>query len=135
MVSELLRSRAGGGAIQFDPEAARALVVHDWPFNVRELGQRLTRALIFSEGGLITKRGLGLDGAPAEVRVEAAPPTREPVPDGSDARLEQALRRALQENQGNISEVARSMGKARMQIQRWLKRFAIDPASFRKAPP
>jgi len=53
----------------------------------------------------------------------------------SDARLEQALLRALEANQGNISEVARSMGKARMQIQRWLKRFAIDASSFRNSRP
>jgi len=28
--------------------------------------------------------------------------------------------------------VARAMGKARMQVQRWLKRFHIDPDAFRE---
>jgi hypothetical protein len=32
---------------------------------------------------------------------------------------------------GNVSAVARAMGKARMQVQRWLKRFNINPQSFR----
>jgi hypothetical protein len=27
--------------------------------------------------------------------------------------------------------VAREMGVARMQVQRWCKRFRLDPASFR----
>jgi transcriptional regulator of acetoin/glycerol metabolism len=135
LASEMLRERAGSGGIKLDPEAARALVAHDWPFNIRELGQRVTRALVFSDGGLITKRGLGLDGAQPDAGERAPRATSEPAVAASDLELERALLRALEANQGNISGVARSMGKARMQIQRWLKRFAIDPAGFRNGAP
>jgi DNA-binding NtrC family response regulator len=131
LASEMLRDRAGSGGIKLDPEAARALLAHAWPFNIRELGQRLTRALVFSDGGLITKRGLGLDDAQSEAGERAPRALSEPASVASDLELERALLRALEANRGNISEVARSMGKARMQIQRWLKRFAIDPAGFR----
>jgi len=135
ILSEMLRGRAGGGAVRLDPEAAVALLAHDWPFNVRELGQRWMRALVFSEGGLITRRGLGLDGADAAEWTNGAHEAGEPALPASDARLQQALVRALEASQGNISEVARSMGKARMQIQRWLKRFAIDPTLYRGGRP
>ena len=37
----------------------------------------------------------------------------------------------LKEHRGNISSIARAMGKARMQVQRWLKRFGLDPQSYR----
>ncbi len=40
------------------------------------------------------------------------------------ARRDQ-LAALLAEHQGNISAVARAMGKARMQIQRWLKRYGL----------
>jgi hypothetical protein len=32
---------------------------------------------------------------------------------------------------GNVSAVARATGKARNQVQRWLKRYALDPNDFR----
>ena len=38
----------------------------------------------------------------------------------------------LREHRGNVSAIARSTGKARMQIQRWLKRYRLDPARFRE---
>jgi hypothetical protein len=37
----------------------------------------------------------------------------------------------LAEHEGNVSDVARSMGKARMQVQRWMKRLGIDPEAYR----
>ena len=38
---------------------------------------------------------------------------------------------ALDAHQGNVSAVARQMGKARMQIQRWIKRFGLSPQNHR----
>jgi transcriptional regulator with GAF, ATPase, and Fis domain len=33
---------------------------------------------------------------------------------------------------GNVAEVARKLGKARMQLHRWMKRLSIDPESYRR---
>ena len=38
---------------------------------------------------------------------------------------------ALREHQGNVSAVARSLDKDRKQIQRWIKRFGLDPSTYR----
>ena len=38
----------------------------------------------------------------------------------------------LERHDGNLADVAREMGKARMQVHRWLKRFGIDPNTFRR---
>ena len=59
-----------------------------------------------------------------------APPARAPsVPAGvrtpEDERLRSELLRALEEHKGNVTEIARAMGKARMQIQRWIKRYGL----------
>jgi transposase-like protein len=39
----------------------------------------------------------------------------------------------LEEHGGNVSAVARAMGKARMQVQRWMKRFGLEPSAFHSA--
>jgi transcriptional regulator with GAF, ATPase, and Fis domain len=48
-----------------------------------------------------------------------------------EERLRAELSAELARTHGNVSEVARTMGKTRMQIHRWMKRFAITPESFR----
>lgn len=40
------------------------------------------------------------------------------------------LLQSLREHRGNATAVAREMGKARVQVQRWMRRFAIDPEFF-----
>ena len=42
------------------------------------------------------------------------------------------LLRALTENGGNLSVVVRAFSTSRSQVHRWLKRFGLDPASFRR---
>jgi len=48
-----------------------------------------------------------------------------------DAQRKVQLEALLRQHGGNISSVARAMGKARMQIQRWLARYNIDPRDFK----
>jgi transcriptional regulator of acetoin/glycerol metabolism len=68
------------------------------------------------------------------VIADAASPSSVNVPASGDER-DEALRRELllrlAETRGNMSEVARAMGKARQQVQRWVRRFGIDPDAFR----
>lgn len=127
MLAEALRARSSAPAIT--PAAGVRLVAHAWPHNVRELVQRLGRALALADSAPLTESHFGL-ACPTE-RTSTLPveTTRELSP--AEARLKQELLRALERCDGNVSEVARVMGKARMQIQRWMKRFAIDPASYR----
>jgi len=67
-------------------------------------------------------------GASPSVPRSDAPP--KPLGE-EDARLRDELVSALARTKGNVSEVARSMGKTRMQIHRWMKRFGVAPESFR----
>ena len=47
-----------------------------------------------------------------------------------DVRTRDTLVASLTEHRGNVSEVARSMGRTRMQIHRWMRRFSIDPETY-----
>jgi transcriptional regulator with GAF, ATPase, and Fis domain len=48
-----------------------------------------------------------------------------------DRRIRDEVIASLRAHAGNISAVARAMGKDRKQIQRWVKRFDLDPQSYR----
>jgi hypothetical protein len=37
----------------------------------------------------------------------------------------------LRAHRGNVSKVAREMSPGRMRVRRWIKRFELDPDSFR----
>jgi transcriptional regulator with GAF, ATPase, and Fis domain len=65
---------------------------------------------------------------PAEVDSPRPPPR---VLSASDELLRSRLLALLSAERGNVAQVARAMGKARMQVQRWMTRFGVDPAAYR----
>src|SRR5262249_29099920 len=71
--------------------------------------------------------------APADA-TEASPPRARPAPPPAtvDEELRDGLVQRLAASGGNVAEVARSYGKARAQVHRWLRRFGIDPSAFRR---
>lgn len=134
LIGVLLARHANGVAPIIRPEAARALFAHPFPLNVRELEQALAAALVLSAGEPIALHHLpqaiqGATGASGSLRPAASAP---PEPrSADDERSYRALVQALRETRGNVSETARRLGKARQQIQRWLRRFELEPESFR----
>jgi DNA-binding NtrC family response regulator len=143
LVADLLTRLAPERArdIRFAPEAGRALVFYDWPLNIRELEKCLGAAIAIAGDGHIkaehlpehVQRGsLGVAhpiNVSGRAREQATPGTRLYTPAEESHRDE--LAGHLRAQGGNISAVARSLGKARVQIQRWVKRYGLDPESFR----
>ena len=139
--------------LRFAPDLATALVSHSWPLNVRELEHLLSVAIVTSTENLLRIEHVGealrpaRASAPATASMPAAVPQSSPTPRSApipssastpsrpltdeDERLRTELSAALTRTHGNVSEVARTMGKTRMQIHRWMKRFGITPESFR----
>jgi transcriptional regulator of acetoin/glycerol metabolism len=128
LVAALLHRHAGATAdrIHFSLAAARALVHHDFRLNVRELEKALAVAVTLSDQGRIDIAHLP-PGMPA--KSETAPPPQTLSAQADERR--QQLIELLRTHKGNIAEVARAVGKARMQIHRWMKRYGIDPTDFR----
>ncbi|MDP1826913.1 MAG: sigma 54-interacting transcriptional regulator [Archangium sp.] len=113
-------------SVQLGISAARALFAYDWPLNVRELEKALETALVLSDSGVIELAHL-----PPELREPAPVRRREQPAEEQDEARKAELEALLRQHAGNVSAVARSMGKARMQIQRWLARYELDPRTFR----
>ena len=114
-------------------DAAYALLRYEWPLNIRELEQCMRSALALCLNDTVTFANM-----PESIRTALANrPLRQPVGDEDPAQAldelrEAHLRKLLERTAGNLSEVARLMGKGRTQIQRWLKRYGIDSESYRK---
>jgi transcriptional regulator with GAF, ATPase, and Fis domain len=139
----LARTGTAPDDVSFDVEAARVLFRYRWPRNIRELEKALAGAVVLANGAPISAKHL-LDAGVDPTRVwddgetvdrdldEDVGPIDERNLTDDDRRLRDELTRLLGEHKGNISQIARVKGKARMQIQRWCKRFRLDPESFRK---
>jgi DNA-binding NtrC family response regulator len=112
-------------------EAMRLLLRHEWPLNVRELEHCLRAALALSPSRIDVAH---LPESVRNPQREPAGPSRAPVrsrlltPE-QEARRDE-LRALLIEHRGNISQVARVMGKDRVQVRRWIKLFALSPEAL-----
>ncbi|MGF1466547.1 MAG: sigma 54-interacting transcriptional regulator [Sandaracinaceae bacterium] len=116
------------------------LAHYHWPYNVRELESAVKLSIALADPG----QELDLPLLPETVRASVqdhgkrgAPRsdmTAEPTnsPSGRAASpSETALRELLSRHRGNIAAVGRALGKERMQIHRWLKRYGIDVGEYR----
>lgn len=110
-----------------------AALHYDWPYNVRELEACAKRCI-----ALVTGASVDAEHLPEALREEMAQyGTRalgSPEDDGSDSRTaptEEELRAVLARHQGNVAAVGRELGKARMQVHRWLKRYEISLDDYR----
>jgi len=97
-------------------EAAHRLLSHDWPLNVRELAHALERSWARAKDGVIDESEL---------------PKPKPRAPAESASIKDQLVAQLRATRGNVAETARRMNRARPLVHRWIKRFAIDPTSFR----
>jgi transcriptional regulator of acetoin/glycerol metabolism len=127
LLAALLAKVSPGAPLKLTPELARTLLAYDWPLNVRELEQCLSVAAVLARDGTIE-----LSHLPEATRQAIAQPRAAEAPPQSDDAIREHLVAALEKHKGNISEVARAMGRTRMQIHRWMKRWEIDPQAFRK---
>jgi DNA-binding NtrC family response regulator len=116
--------------------AAEALLLFDWPYNVRQLENVLRGAALGGIGEIRAEalpdeilqslRGRATRAAEAaEVPLEVVAP-RDAVPDA--AQLETVVRRF----KGNLADVASYFRKDRKQIYRWAERLGVDLTRLRE---
>ena len=113
------------GSRRLAPETRAALKRHTWPGNIRELTNALRLALIISEGKSITLDCLpdnikNSKVTPVKYNAVLAPPA-EPLGEDSDS----SLKRALDDCNGNITELARRLGVNRSTVHRRINREGI----------
>jgi transcriptional regulator of acetoin/glycerol metabolism len=120
-------AHVGERTLSLTPSAGRALLNYDWPLNIRELVHALDAATALACGAPLDVQHL-----PPSVTRRAAPRVASTRPSGACDQTRERLLVALSLHRGNVSAVARDLGKARMQVQRWMKQWGVDAASFRR---
>jgi len=130
-----LRQYAPDTEYALSADAVEALCLYGWPMNVRELASVLRRITIEQpQGGRIESTALpqhvliGLQGRDATVSISIAPPL--PRPEGTPSKRE--LQHLLTHFDGHVTDIARHLGRHRVQVHRWLKRYELRAADFRR---
>ncbi|HWE24561.1 MAG TPA: sigma 54-interacting transcriptional regulator [Myxococcales bacterium] len=131
--------RSSRAAPRISREALQILLAYPWPGNIRELRSVIERAVVLCDTDCLMPVHL----PEQRMRAHFAPRDSTPPPSGSNgtyasrslsqhelARRDQLVR-LLREHRGNVTAVGRALQKARFQVQRWLKRYDIDAATFR----
>jgi DNA-binding NtrC family response regulator len=128
ILADILASVAGERAarLTLTPEAARALLAYAWPLNIRELQQAMASAVALAIEDVIDAKHL-----PPELFAPQSSAVAEAPASSQDDALRDQLVALLHAHKGNVTAVARAMGKAPAQIHRWMRRFAIEPDVYR----
>ena len=128
LIATLLRKLSPEASdVKLSPEATQSLLEYDWPLNVRELEQALAGALALSGAGTIAREHL----PPALGKPLSEAPQRELS--AEETRHRDELIALLREHRGNLSAVARAVGKGRTQIVRWVSRYGLNAEAYRSS--
>lgn len=108
----------------FDALAIKKMLHHKWAGNVRELENRIKRAVIMSQKSLISSEDLGF--------TDKAPINQESLIEVVDSIQKKYINMALNRTKGNISQAARELGISRVTLYDLLSRFNIEVNDYRK---
>ena len=111
-------SRQHLGQVPLSPEAEQMLAAYDWPGNLRQLVGTLKALRALAAEG----ESVGVDMLPAPIRMAPAKSATGPAEPLSrlEAIEKQAMRRALDEHEGNVSRAAKALGVNRSTLYRRL---------------
>ena len=114
--SEKYRRQVSG----LSPEAVRLLKGHSWSGNIRELQNCIEKAVILSEGSVLTEADIELQ--------QSNNPSPKPAMSGNETleeTEEKAIRAAMARFGGNLSMVAKSLEISRPTLYAKLKKYNI----------
>jgi transcriptional regulator with AAA-type ATPase domain len=123
----------GPGRIRLELEVARALLLHEWPLNVRQLRTMLLAAVdlasVDETGPVLVQRSHLSESEPPRGQSTPVTEPRKAPPaqplSGPDQALRDQLASLLAEHRGNVAAVARAFGKPRTHVQRLMARLGL----------
>ncbi|WKE65657.1 sigma-54 dependent transcriptional regulator [Gallaecimonas kandeliae] len=103
----------------FSQQALMAISQHSWPGNVREMINRIRRALVMSENKLISAEDLGLESQEQQKAVISLEQARHQAE-------REAVILSMAHSQHNVSEAARLLGVSRVTLYRLLDKHGLN---------
>jgi two-component system NtrC family response regulator len=117
---ERICNEVGKPGITFGADAVRAIRQHSWPGNIRELQNRVRRAVIMCEGKRIAPRDLELDSSTATpFRITTLKEARESVE-------RELVQQALKRHAGKITAAASELGISRPTFYELMEKLGIQ---------
>ena len=114
------------------PEAAQALSAARWSGNIRELQNVIEKAVILSEGTILTAKDLQIDARSGSGMTGNGSGMTENVTPGltgglprSGAEEERLIREAVERCNGNISAAAKMLGISRPTMYAKMKKYGL----------
>lgn len=104
----------------FRRDALQTINDYGWPGNVREMINRIRRAMVMCENRLITSADLGLDRRASQRRLVTLDEAR------TKAEKE-TIQFSLRSNRNNVSQAARQLGVSRVTLYRLMEKYEITP--------
>lgn len=104
---------------RFSPEAAQAIENYSWPGNVREMENKLKRAVIMSDNAIITLEDLEISEQPEN----SMPLNLKAVREAAEIA---AIKRALHYSDYNVAETSRLLGIARPTLYSLLEKHNLQ---------
>jgi len=102
----------------FTKQALREIEVYGWPGNIRELENRIKRAVIMAEGSRITPMDLELISSHAKYEGKSLKEAR-------DAMERDLVKRAISRNKGNLTKAAEELGLSRPTLYEMMEKLGI----------
>jgi transcriptional regulator with PAS, ATPase and Fis domain len=134
LVHHFLSAAGTRAAPEIEPAAFHAICHYTWPRNVRELQKVINEAVAVSEGAPI----LRLTHLP-DIVTAVMEPSASPVANAAQAAggrraspTRSELEALLALHDGNVAQVARVLDRQWAVVWRWIVKFGIDPARYRK---
>ena len=105
----------------FTPQAFSAIRKYPWPGNVRQLENRIKKALVLCDRPLIAPEDLDI--------IEGSTPSLLPLEKAKEEFQRRYVHDALERNNGNRTQTARDLGVDPRTIFRYLERDASSPST------
>jgi DNA-binding NtrC family response regulator len=116
---ELYRSKYNKQDLRFNPVTVKKLEGYQWPGNVRELQHAIERSIILSESDVLQPSDFFF----------TSPETKEEKFIFDTYNLEQVekavIRKALDENDGNVTKAAKELGLTRTSLYRRMEKYGL----------
>jgi DNA-binding NtrC family response regulator len=121
-------TRLGRSSLVVDDTAYEAAKSHSWPGNIRELINRVDRAIAMGDGRVLSQADLFPEGPVAtESAVAGTPGVNATLSDVRDAAERAHIKAALARAGGSAKDAAESLGVSRTTLWEKMRRLKIAP--------
>jgi DNA-binding NtrC family response regulator len=117
------RQRTGKRITGVEADVVEALRKYDWPGNVRELENTIERAVVLTQGSLLTTSAISLLGAASQTA--SGPPSLR-LHQNIEWVERETIRRALDQSAGVKKDAAELMGISQRALSYYLAKYRID---------